>query len=116
MIRLAGLVPDRDVKIVYTGLRPGEKLYEELLHEAEDLVETDQDGVLLAAPRTADAASLTAAFDELVKRAAADDVEALYAALRRQVPEFQPEAAGVPRQVAAAAASSSTPPSSTPTE
>ena len=56
MIRLAGLRPDEDIEIVFTGLRPGEKLHEELFHAAEALVPTGAPGILLAAPRTADAA------------------------------------------------------------
>ena len=40
MIRLAGYTPEKDIKIVYTGLRPGEKLYEELLNKKETTIET----------------------------------------------------------------------------
>jgi FlaA1/EpsC-like NDP-sugar epimerase len=40
MIRLYGLEPDRDIRIEYTGLRPGEKLYEEIVYGMEDLVPT----------------------------------------------------------------------------
>ena len=43
MIRLAGHVPDGDIKIKYTGLRPGEKLYEEMLLAEEGLEKTDND-------------------------------------------------------------------------
>lgn len=49
MIRLAGLKPDEDIKIVYTGLRPGEKLYEELFLDSEQLTPSGADGVHLAA-------------------------------------------------------------------
>lgn len=49
MIRLAGLKPDEDIKIVYTGLRPGEKLYEELFSDSEKLTPSGADGVHLAA-------------------------------------------------------------------
>ncbi|MBY0428368.1 MAG: polysaccharide biosynthesis protein, partial [Alphaproteobacteria bacterium] len=49
MIRLAGLKPDEDIKIVYTGLRPGEKLYEELFCDSEQLTPSGADGVHLAA-------------------------------------------------------------------
>lgn len=51
MIRLSGKVPDQDVRIEFTGIRPGEKLYEEVFHDHETTVETDHAGLLLAAPR-----------------------------------------------------------------
>ena len=41
MIRLSGFEPERDIQIVYTGLRPGEKLYEELLLDEEGIKKTD---------------------------------------------------------------------------
>ena len=45
MIRLAGLIPDKDVLIEYVGMRPGEKLYEELLIEGEDVLDTSYDKI-----------------------------------------------------------------------
>ena len=51
VIRLSGLRPDTDVKIVYTGLRAGEKLFEELMHETENLVSTDHPSLMVARPR-----------------------------------------------------------------
>ncbi|MDX1625755.1 MAG: nucleoside-diphosphate sugar epimerase/dehydratase [Wenzhouxiangellaceae bacterium] len=48
LIRLAGKEPGRDIEIVYTGLRPGEKLYEELFHEHEDYAKTGHEKILLA--------------------------------------------------------------------
>ncbi len=54
MIRLSGKVPGEDIDIVYTGLRPGEKLYEELFHEKEALQSTPHRKILLARYRTFD--------------------------------------------------------------
>lgn len=54
MIRLAGKVPDEDIEVAYTGLRPAEKLVEELFHEKETLAPTGPRQILLArhqAPR-----------------------------------------------------------------
>lgn len=48
MIKLSGLVPDKDIKVVYTGLRPGEKLYEELLNEKETTLPTHHEKIKIA--------------------------------------------------------------------
>ena len=50
LIRLSGLVPDEDIKIVYTGLRPGEKLYEELLMNEEGMQDTDNKLIHIGRP------------------------------------------------------------------
>ena len=65
MIRLAGMQPEKDIEIRITGLRPGEKLHEELLHESEELLPTGSAGILLAAPRTRDISTLREALDKL---------------------------------------------------
>jgi FlaA1/EpsC-like NDP-sugar epimerase len=54
LIRLAGKVPGRDIQIVYTGLRPGEKLFEELFHELEPYEQTQHEKIFLAHPRRAE--------------------------------------------------------------
>lgn len=88
MIRLAGKQPDKDVKIAFTGLRPGEKLYEEVLHQDESLVKTPEEGVLLAAPRVIDRAELEQMLVRLSAAAASRDNAAILALLKSLVPEF----------------------------
>ena len=65
VIRLAGKIPDEDINIEITGLRPGEKLYEELFHGQEPPVGTGMDGILIATPRTATLDAITAQLDKL---------------------------------------------------
>jgi O-antigen biosynthesis protein WbqV len=104
MIRLAGLRPDVDIKIAITGLRPGEKLHEELFHDREQARPTDAKGILLAVPRTADLAVLSRAIDELAEGAAAGRREQTLALLARFVPEYRREEgrpAMLPRTAAA---------------
>ncbi|HEY0522352.1 MAG TPA: nucleoside-diphosphate sugar epimerase/dehydratase [Stellaceae bacterium] len=101
MILLAGLRPNVDVEIRFTGLRPGEKLFEEIFHGAEPLLPTEAKGVLLAAPRTADAAALGRALDELAQICRREDRAAFDAMLRRLVPEYQPPSAARIRLVSA---------------
>jgi FlaA1/EpsC-like NDP-sugar epimerase len=90
MIRLAGFRPERDIKVAFTGLRPGEKLNEELFHEAEPLQSTSMSGVLLASPRVVDRAFLTKPLDDLAAAAKLGDISGALSLLRRLVPEFQP--------------------------
>ncbi len=94
MIRLAGLRPEDDVKIVFTGLRPGEKLFEEMFHGREPPTPTDFPGLLMAAPRTADPAIVGRAIDEIAAACKADNVPKALAILGRMVPEFDHNADG----------------------
>ena len=90
MIRLAGLRPEKDVEIVYTGLRPGEKLTEELFHDQESLVATRHPGLLLAAPRTTNLELLIRGLDELAERAETGQHQEVLDLLHRLVPEYNP--------------------------
>ncbi len=89
MIRLAGLRPGTDVEIAFTGMRPGEKLREELFHTAEELVPTAAKGIQLASPRTVDHALLSRAIDALVETARRGRVEETLTQLRQLVPEYE---------------------------
>jgi len=94
MIRLAGLRPGRDVGIEFIGLRPGEKLHEELFHSAEPLIPTGNPAIRLAAPRTADYAMLARSIDELEENARARREERLLQLLARLVPEYRRTTSG----------------------
>ena len=89
MIRLAGLRLERDIKIEFIGLRPGEKLHEELFHPAEPLMPTANPAIRLAAPRTADYAMLARAIDELEDNARSRREERVLQLLERLVPEYR---------------------------
>jgi O-antigen biosynthesis protein WbqV len=88
MIVLAGLRPDKDIEIRFTGLRPGEKLFEELFHGREPPVPTGHPGLLMAAPRTSDAALMGRAIDDIGALCRAGDTAAALALVHQLVPEF----------------------------
>ncbi|CCG07952.1 polysaccharide biosynthesis protein [Pararhodospirillum photometricum] len=90
MIRLAGLRPEVDVAIHFTGLRPGEKLYEEIFHGREQPLPTPTPGLLVAAPRVLDPRVLGEAFARLAEACAGQDTEQALAAVASLVPEFTP--------------------------
>lgn len=90
MIRLHGLVPDRDVQIRYTGLRPGEKLSEEIFYAAENVRPTAVDGVLTAVDTVPSWTEMAPAIDALIAAARARDDAAVMAALKALEPAFKP--------------------------
>ena len=92
MIRLAGLRPDKDIAIDITGLRPGEKLHEELFHESKPLVPTGHPGLLLGSPRTTNLELLGRSLDELADFCSAGRHGDVMRLLRHLVPEYQGEA------------------------
>ncbi|MDM8564038.1 nucleoside-diphosphate sugar epimerase/dehydratase [Candidatus Halobeggiatoa sp. HSG11] len=89
MIRLSGKYPGKDIQITYTGLRPGEKLYEELFHADEKLGKTTHAKVLLADHRSNSLQQLTATLEELTgacDRYAEEDIVKI---VQHMVPEWK---------------------------
>jgi O-antigen biosynthesis protein WbqV len=89
MIRLAGKRPDQDVKIVFTGLRPGEKLDEELFHGAEAPKPTSTPGIMIARPELDALDALRKALDDLEAIAREGDHARVRDTLKKLVPEFK---------------------------
>lgn len=88
MIRLSGLEPDKDIKIVYTGLRPGEKLYEELLNKQEDTLATHHSKILIAKVREYHFEEISREIDELTELFKTQDNIALVSKMKAIVPEY----------------------------
>jgi FlaA1/EpsC-like NDP-sugar epimerase len=88
LIRLSGKEPGVDIEIVYIGLRPGEKLFEELFHELEPYEKTQHEKIFLAHPRQADSAGLGAELHEAELAVKRYDTAKLKEILLRLVPEL----------------------------
>ena len=89
MIRLAGYVPGKDIEIVYTGLRPGEKLYEELLNQKELTIPTTNEKILVAKVREYDFDEVSASIEQLIRSAQEGKVFPTVQLMKEIVPEYK---------------------------
>ena len=89
MVKLAGLTLDEDIKIEYTGLRPGEKLYEEVLSNAENTEATEHDRIRVAKVREYNYEDAVKVADELESLARAVEIPTMVRLMKRTVPEFK---------------------------
>lgn len=88
MITLAGFVPDKDIAVEYTGLRPGEKLYEEVLSDHENTLPTNHERIRIAKVRDYEYAQAKETADELARLALAVEIPDMVKLMKRTVPEF----------------------------
>jgi FlaA1/EpsC-like NDP-sugar epimerase len=112
LIRLSGFEPDKDIKIEVTGLRPGEKLYEELLMAEEGLGKTKHDKIFVGRPTFSDIEVLKRTFEEMIhiiengtREELIRKVEELVPTYRREIPRVLDKGSG---EVAATAEVSAT--------
>ena len=89
MISLAGLKPDVDIKIVEVGLRPGEKLYEELLNDKEKTTATVNKKIMIAKVRTYNYNDVCVNIDKIINLASQGDVHGMIYAMKEFVPEYK---------------------------
>ena len=89
MIRLAGLVPGKDIKVTFTGLRPGEKLYEELLNQKETTIPTTHKKILVAKVREYDFLQVSQLISDLILLAQSGKAFPTVQAMKAIVPEFK---------------------------
>ena len=89
MIRLAGYVPGKDIEITYTGLRPGEKLYEELLNQKEITLPTSNQKILVAKVLEYDFDTVATQIQALIEEAKTGKVFPVVQKMKDIVPEFK---------------------------
>ena len=89
MIELAGFMPGKDIKIEYTGLRPGEKLYEEVLSNSENTIPTHHNRIRVAKVRQYAYADALAAVDKLENLSREVKIPEMVVLMKQTVPEFK---------------------------
>jgi FlaA1/EpsC-like NDP-sugar epimerase len=89
MIRLSGLEPGQDIEIVYTGLRPGEKLYEELLATTENTLPTHHPRILIGKVRNEAPGQVIANVNELITTLDKGDEAGLVQHMKHMIPEYR---------------------------
>ena len=88
MIRLAGYTPEKDIRIVFTGLRPGEKLYEELLNQKETTIPTANEKIMVARVREFEFDDVSKAVDQLIETSRHSKPFTTVTLMKKLVPEF----------------------------
>jgi FlaA1/EpsC-like NDP-sugar epimerase/ActR/RegA family two-component response regulator len=90
MIRLSGLEPDKDIKIVFTGLRPGEKMYEALVAEDEELLKTSHEKIMMVETNKENGKNVIGRLEALEQIVAREDIFSLLGQLKKMVPNYKP--------------------------
>ena len=90
LIRLSGFKPDEDIEIKFIGLRPGEKLHEELITEGEGMVQTNYEKIFVLKGNGNNSLALNGKIDQLVHLAHEQDAPAIKSKLKEIVPDYQP--------------------------
>ena len=88
MIRLAGYTPEKDIQIVFIGLRPGEKLYEELLNQKETTIPTANDKIMVARVREFEFDTVSPAIDQLIETSRLAKPFTTVRMMKQLVPEY----------------------------
>ena len=89
MIRLSGLIPNQDIAIEYSGLRPGEKLYEELLNDLENTVPTHHSKIMIAKTREYNFETINKHIEELIQLSCEYKDMQVVIKMKEIVPEFK---------------------------
>jgi FlaA1/EpsC-like NDP-sugar epimerase len=89
MIELAGFVPNKDIQIIFTGLRPGEKLYEEVLSTSENTIPTSHELIKVARVRQYDYNDINTVFEQIKILANDVNIPDLVKLMKQTVPEFK---------------------------
>ena len=90
MIKLSGFIPDKDIQIVYTGLRPGEKLYEELLTDSEHTLPTHHPKIKKAQVEEIKVKAVLSKIDNLLTDLYSYSNEEVVQVMKDLIPEYQP--------------------------
>jgi FlaA1/EpsC-like NDP-sugar epimerase len=88
MIKLSGLTLGRDIQIMFTGLRPGEKLYEELLNDKENTIPTHHPKIMVAKVRPYEFEKISKEIQELIKLFNSQNNESIIVKMKEIVPEY----------------------------
>ena len=91
LIRLSGLEPDVDIQIEYIGLRPGEKLYEELITEGENIIPTRHDKIMVLKGIQCNLEMLNGKIDELARLSVNQAGDEVKSKLQQIVPDYIPK-------------------------